>query len=318
MRPLPRLLMMALALAMAAPASAQPTDAQPTDSRQLVVGVYAPRLRFANSLARNRLAEQVAAGLTAGLGQPVKGRGFATRGEFESQVRAGAVHFAVVDAQSHVEHPKWSPLAQSTRGGKKAAPMVLVASGGARGIADLSGKSLAEVPVGPKDAWFRVHFLLQGQVTAGYFGKGRKARDAQGALSLLKLGKADGAFVYQSDAEGGRAILTTRPVPLPVAVVTAELDAGVVQRARAALTSLQLSGAPIDGFTSYGPSSIAPLRRALGGALSRRQSESPVMAKPGDLQPSTPAFPAALGDLPVEAANPAAGLIAPKPPADLF
>lgn len=312
-----RSLIFALIALLALPlgATAQP-EAAPQGEAPLVVGVYAPRLRFANSLARNRLAEQLADALSAGLGRPVKGRGFVSATELKNQVNAGAVHFALVEAQTHVEQPQWPALAQSTRGGHPSRPMVL--TGGAS-VSALAGASLAEITVGAKDDWFRTHYLMQSQITPGYFGAGKAARDAQGALSLVSLGKARGAFVYQGD-QAGPIALTTRAVPLPVIVITARdaLSGELKQQAARALQAGRYTGAPLDGFMPYNTALMGPLRGALTGALARRPQHTPLMATPERPAPEIPAYPGALGPLPLSPPSPGAGFSLPPPPGDLL
>ncbi|MFN3202034.1 MAG: PhnD/SsuA/transferrin family substrate-binding protein [Bradymonadia bacterium] len=295
-----------------------PTFAQSPDT-SLVLGVYAPRLRFANSLARSNFANQVAQGLSTRLGRPVKGRGFARKSEFVQQVKSGAVQIAVVGAQTHVEHPQWAPIAQGTRKGKPAAPMVLLSARGGSGVAALSGGPLAEIAVGRKDAWFRTQFLLQGLVPSSHFGKGRVARDAQGALSLVKLGKAQGAFVYQHDAQGGSIALTTRPVMYPVLVITGEVDDALRGELKQAARSITLgSEGPLSAFATYNAGLFAALKLALNGSLDRSQKLEPLWLAPGDPPSQIPAWPGALGDLPAKTPAPAAGFATPTPPPELF
>ncbi len=297
----------ALGTLWAPPAAAQTAD----DGQTLVVGVYAPHMYFANSIARSEYAEQLAAGLGRVTGLSFRGRGFSTQGEFANQVAAGQLHFALVDAQHQIERG-YEALAQGTFNGRPTLPMVLVAGSGSS-VADLAGKGLARVKLGRGDEGFIVNFLLQNQVEPDFFGQARTVRDVQGALSLVKLGKADGAFVYKGIAPG---IFTSRPVPLPVFVRTATVPAGVEQKVRQAVLGLTVPSRVVRGFSAY----RADIHKGLRGALRakpRGPGNRPVLSRGGlDL----PRIAAALvvGDTPPQLPPVAGELPTTDPPPDLY
>lgn len=299
-----------LTLLLALPAAAQQPE-------ELVVGVYTPRAFFPNSLARSRYAEQVANQLEQATGVPMKGRGFVGAGEFESQVAGGRVHFAVVDPQYQVARG-YSALAQATAGGRSALPMVLVVGPGVQGdsIADLRGKRLARVKVGGQDAQFVTNYLLQGQVDPDWLAAGKSPRDVAGALSLVRLGKADAAFTYQGHTGGLRAVFTSRPVPLPVFVQTArDLDAEVVAEVRGAIGGVKTTGAVTDGF---GP---VRLSDSFAGALRRGLARPGAAPVPSDARGSLPRVPEYLdtsGPIPYALPPVSADLATPPPPPDIL
>ena len=246
-----------------------------SDETPLVVGVYAPHMYFSNSIQRSQYADQLANGLGRVTGLAFRGRGFSTQGEFDNQVTAGQLHFAVVDAQHQLERG-YAPLAQGTANGRPTRPMVLVAGSGSS-VADLAGKQLARVKLGRGDEGFIVNFLLQNQVDPDFFGKARTVRDVQGALSLVKLGKADGAFAYQGIAPG---IFTSRPVPLPVFVRTGSVPAGVEQRVKQAVLGITVPSKVVQGFSAY----RADIHKGLRGALRaspRGPGNRPVLSRGG-------------------------------------
>lgn len=289
-------------------ASAQPgSEAEP-----LVVGVYAPHMYFANSLERSQYAEQLAAALGRSTGLTLRGRGFSTQGEFDNQVAAGQVHFAVVDAQHQLERG-YEPLAQGTAGGRPSRPMVLVAESGGS-VADLGGKRLARVQLGAGDEAFIVNYLLQSQVDPDFFGPARTVRDVQGALSLVKLGKADAAFAYEGVAPG---IFRSRPVPLPVFVRTGQLPEDTERRVRQAVQGVSVRSPVLDGFTGYRADLHESLRRALRSRPAG-PSNRPVVSRGGE------ELPAVTGELVVgEAAAFALPSVADElptfePPADIY
>lgn len=304
-----RLLALVAAALLALPAAAQGPDA-PAEA-PLVVGVYAPNMYFANSLARSQYADQLAAGLGRVTGLSFRGRGFSTQGEFDNQVAARQVHFALVDAQHQLDRG-YEALAQGTANGQPTRPMVLVARSGGS-VADLEGKRLARVQLGRGDEAFIVNHLLQNQVDPGFFGKARTVRDVQGALTLVELGKADAAFAYKGIAPG---IFQSRPVPLPVFVRTAGVPAGVEQKVRQAVLGLTVPSKVVQGFTAYRSDIHQGLRRALR-AKPRGPGNRPVVSRGGDDLPPVPAG-LVVGDTPPTLPPVADELTAIAPPPDVY
>ncbi|MCB9545829.1 MAG: PhnD/SsuA/transferrin family substrate-binding protein [Myxococcales bacterium] len=295
---------------------ALPAAAQPEAPAGYVVGVFAPRIYFPNSLARTGYANDVAAKLTAATGIPFSGRGFATRGDFDRQVQEGQVHFAVVEAQLQAERG-FTALAQGTSGGNASRPMVLVTSDGATpGIGALKGRTLALVAVGGRDKSFVMNHLLQGQVPADWF-KTTTARDAQGALSLVKLGKADAAFTFSGNADGLGVSFQSRGAPLPVFVQTArDLDAAVVAKVRGAITGVSARNGVFDGFGAFDGASLGRLKRDLD-AGPRAPGNDPAFAGPRSALPPVPDQ-MERGAVALPAPDPAALMAIPAPPADAF
>lgn len=309
---------LSLALALAGPALAQDAG-PPTPPDAKVLAVYAPRLAFASGVARSRYAADLAAALTQATGIPFLGRGFASGGAFAQQVAAGKVAVALVDAQVQVRRG-FQALAQGQQGGRPAAPMVLVVAPGVKGtgLLALEGKRLAGVPVGPGDAGFVANFLLQGEVPADFFKAGRDARDVQGAVALVKLGKADAAFTPAGRTGGLRAVFRSRPVPLPVLVqVDPGLPADQAGALKRAAAGLRVAG-PLDGFGAVDSAGLGALKASLGAP--RQRAATPVLVPaPVTLGP-VPAYPAPAA--PAQVAPPPSGLAdalgVPEPPADRF
>lgn len=302
-------------LALAQPAAAQPEpDAGTAPPDALTIGIYAPWMYFPNSLARSQYAGELAERLGRVTGRTFRGRAFTTEGEFQNQIAAGQVHFAIVDAQYQIErgHP---PLAQGVASGRPARPMVLVASN-ARGVADLEGKALARVQLGRGDVGFIFNYLLQNQVEPDFFAAegGRSARDVQGALGLVKLGRADAAFAYKGTEPG---IFETRPVPLPVLVRTAAtLPEDTVRAVQQGVLGVTLDG-PVEGFSAWSAALHRPLERALKAAPTGPGNRPVLSRADAPYPPVTAALD--IGPAPVVALPPVADeLEVLPPPADLY
>lgn len=277
------------------------------------IGVYAPWMYFSNSIARSAYAEQLAAALGRVTGLELRGRGFSTAAEFQNQINAGQVHFAVVDAQYQIER-NLTAIAQGVAHGRPTRPMVLVAASGS-GVADLEGKRLARLNVGAGDPGFIFNFLLQNQVEPGFFGKGRSVRDVQGALSLVKLGKADATFAYKGVQAG---VFESRPVPLPVFVRTgAPVPADALQRVRSAVLGIAIRTPVVDGFTAYRADVQASLRRALK-ARPTGPGNQPLVSRARPRLPRVAGALAPMGQPAVQLAPLSDALETTPPPADLY
>ena len=282
----------------------------------LVVGVFAPRLYFQNSLARTSYAHEVAARLSARTGLAISGRGFATRADFDGQVQKGRVQFAVVEAQLQAERG-FVALGQGSAGGTRGRPMVLVVNPGApAAIGGLKGRTLALVAVGSKDKAFVMNHLLQGQVPGDWF-KTTPARDVQSALGLVKLGKADAAFTFAGSTEGLPVAFQSRPVPLPVFVQTDKtLAPDVVEKVKGALAAADAPNGVFDGFGALDAPALQRLGNDLDGGA-RSPETDPLFASPRSALPPVPEF-LDRGLVPVAHPDPAAGMGLPPPPPDAF
>ncbi len=286
--------------------------APPVEAPPLVLGVYAPLVFFPNSSARNQYAAEVAQALQGVTGISMRGRGFS------KGFRGSDVDFAIVDAP-YLATAGSTALAQATWKGKARRSMVLVVGGKVEGdnIGALKGIALANPPV-PKSAAFVANYLLQRQVDPLYFATARrKPADVQGALSLVRLGRADATFTYEGSEAGLRRVFLSRPVPLPVFVqVRNGLPAEVVAKVRSAVTKVRVPNGLFDAFSAFPSKVHAPLRRALRSGTGRTPP-GPVVVSSRGRPPSPPAFldvgepavvmPAVAGDLQV-----------PDPPADVF
>ena len=273
-------------------ARAQPSiDDAGGASAPLVVGVFAPQLYFPDSPSRQAYAHSIASGLEARIGRPVISRGFATRGEFLKQAKAGKVDFALVDAQFHLEHSNMRPVAQGTAGGKATRPMVVAIGIGAKNVGELRGRKLATVDVGEHDDRVIANLLLQRQTGPGYFGAGPSARDVAGALSPVEHGKADAAFTYAGATGGQASVYKSPPVPLPVfVVVRAGVSDEAVAAVRSGLVGIGASGGLVDGFAAYAPGVHGALRRAMGRAVTAPASGEPLVVRASDELPFVEGF----------------------------
>lgn len=267
-----------------------PVFAQPEAERPLVVGVYAPRAYFANSPARTRQAEAIAQLLQRATGIPMKGRGFTSRGELRAKIASGDLQFAVVEAQFQVESGL-PALAQARSKGKPTRAMALVVapSLSGRSVSELRGKRLAKVSVGNGDMQVVHNLFLSGEIAGTFFGKARTARDVQGALSLVRLGKADAAFSFAGLTGGLPEVLRTQAVPLPVFVQTdPSLPPETVRKVKAALRGARLpAGGAYDAFGVDVPSSRNALRAALKKGVSG-PAGTPRLAPSSAALPSVP------------------------------
>jgi hypothetical protein len=289
-----------------------PAHAQTDEEAPRVVGVYAPQVLFASALARTGFAQQIASQLASKTGLKIVGRGFATRGDFDQQVKAGRVHFAVIGAPLQARRG-YPALAQGQSGGKSARAMVLATQGG-KNISTLKGTTLAGVS--KSDRGLVMNYLLQGQVPPGYF-KFKPARDVQAALGLVKLGRAGGAFTFAGNTAGLDAAFISRPMPLPVFVQTDKtLGADVAGKVRGAIGGVALQNGTVSGFGGVDQALLGRIKGALNSSP-RMVSTAPVLAPVRGALPPVPEF-MERSTPPVILPAAGADVVAPAAPADAF
>lgn len=289
-----------------------PALAQGDDAAELVVGVYAPDVLFASALARTGFAQQVASQLSAKTGRTFVGRGFATEGDFNQQVKAGRVQFAVISAQVHVRRGG-AALAQGQAGGKPARSMVLVTRD-ANAIGQMQGGTIAGI--GKADRGFAMNFLLQGQVPPKWF-KFKSARDVQAALGLVKLGRAQAAFTFSGSTAGLTPAFTSRPAPLPVFVQTDKsLPADLVKQVAGGVRGVSVQSSVVTGFGAVDTALLSQVRSASNRAL-QAPGTAPILAPARAALPPVPEF--VDRSRPPAVVSPAAvDLSAPPAPMDAF
>ena len=320
---LARLVLPAVLLALA-PARAQDSASAPPPveaAPAATVAVYMPSVGFADSMARARFAETVARALEGAVGQPVRGRAFGAAGEFQAQVAAGGVDFAIVDATYAIEHGNLKPLAQATSGGNPARPLQVFTSAGAASVSALAGQTLVLFDVGAREDRFVANFVFQGQIGPDYFKRAKPVRDAQAAVAVVKLGKAQVTVGYQGAGGGLSAVFTSRAAPLPIFVQARDgVDAAVLAAVKKAAVGLSAGTDAFDGLGPYngGAAALSALRSAMasapGGALTEPVLSPAVGALPPVTSALDPTIPAALVTEP-----PAAdALSVPVAPADTF
>lgn len=284
----------------------------------IVVGVYIPSVAFGDSMARARFAEALAAALASATGRPARGRAFVGGAEFFAQVDAGAVDFAVVDAGVMVERPGLKPIAQATSGGNPARPLAVVASAPSTLEAALGKALVLHEGLGREDRYV-ARFVLQGERGGEPFKRLKPVRDAQAALSQVRLGKADVTVTWASQAGELAVVATARPAPLPVWVqARPDVDPAVAASVSQAATRLALGVGPFDAFGPFNPgaSALTALRSALSGAVAPAARVDPVLApSPGGLPLPSEVVGAQPEPRPVALPLPADALSVP-PPAD--
>ena len=292
-------------------AGATPAHAQDAPA-QIVVGVYAPQVLFASALARTTFAQDIARQLSSKVGVPIVGRGFATRGDFDQQVKQGRVQFAVIGAQLQARRG-YPAFAQGQAGGKASRPMVLATNGPAT-IGALKGKTLAGVSKAERG--FVMNYLLQGQVPPDYF-KFKPARDVQAALGMVKLGRAGGAFTFLGNAGGLKTAFISRGAPLPVFVQTDKaVGADVAGRVRSAIGGVTVSNGVFTRFGAVNSKQLRAIATAMSAAP-RAPGTPPVLAPARAALPPVPEFMERSAP-PIVTPPASADMLAPPAPADLF
>jgi hypothetical protein len=262
-----------VALVVAALAGAGRAEAQ---ERELTIGLYAPSAPFSGPAQRLEFVRGLAEHVGAQTGRRVIGRVFANGSALASAMKTGEVQFAVLDAvyAAQVGMP-YEPLAAAVRGDSALAAWQLVGAPGVRSLADLRGKTIAVPGIGPRDAQFVTNALLDGEVDAGYFAKIATAPDSSSAVTLVGVGRAQGALVPSSTElpSGVRPIVGVGSIGLPMFVAAPGVDRATADRIARAVRTFQSSG-PFNRFTT------ADAGRYRSIVLSRPSRKGPMAVPP--------------------------------------
>lgn len=293
--------------------SAQAQRSEPESSALLVVGVYLPASAIATIGEKAKLVSNLAQALSVALGQPVVGRSYA---KMEDLVRdAPSLAFALVDAPVAVTLGlPLSALAVATQKGLHETRLCVYAPPSVSFPLALEGKRLAYPRLGPVTNALLDHFLFEG-----FFAISRTLRvpvpDAASALAAVRVGKADAAVLTEAtfSVMGGssdlRAIVVSRKLPLAIfAKGGANLDASVVERARAAITAFSAPSLGIDGFVGLEPATLSRFARL----LTQGSRLEPSVAEP-KLSFRGPTFTSPIPDIPLPPLRTYLPPVAPPP-----
>lgn len=218
----------------------------------ITVGIYAPSAPFDGPVQRldyvSGLATHIAERVGAKRGV---GRAYASATDFAAAVRRGDIQYAVIDAPySAARGNPYKILATATRSGDAVTDWMLVTTGSAGSVRDLKGKVIALPKIGAKNTQFLTNVLLDGEIESGFFKDLVFAPDALSAVTSVKLGRADAAFVPAGvDLPSGvRRVFTVRGLPWPVLVALPGSDAG--SHAAVASAAASYSGPVFSGFSA--------------------------------------------------------------------
>jgi hypothetical protein len=256
------------------------------------VGFYAPTAAFDGPVARLDWVSKLASVLGQApdlAGATFAGKSFAKASDFTAAMKRGELQFAVVDAAYvAAEGSGWTPIATCQHGGDAAVTWQVVATGDAKSLLDLKGKTIAVPSLGSRDESFLTDVLLEGELDRGFFGKIVYAPDTVSALASVEHGRADAAVVPAGLAmpSGAHPIASLRAISLPVLVALPGAPKDLVDKVAAAAQGfggadvLDRLGAPDGGAlrglagsfshrTHKGPMVAVALRLALDGLLTR-------------------------------------------------
>ena len=250
----------------------------------LQLAFYAPMAPLPSAEARYAFTEKLAQTLSRE-GLQVAPKMFAKPGDFEAQVKKGAVDLAVVDVVYAAERGNYTVLAIATAAGETSLHWGLYSHETQGNILDMAGKRLAWVSPSGKDANYVGNILLYGELKSSFFQLRPAAPDMTAAVSEVVLRRADCVFapepavagkslrrVYDA-GEGGR-------IPNPVLVAVSPRGTEVEAQVRKAAQGFNATGT-LDGFrtTSQAGEVVRIVRQKLRG----RPERSLVLAEPSRL-----------------------------------
>jgi hypothetical protein len=225
-------ILIAAAVAVAAPAAAQP--------KKLSVGIYAPSVEFGTSSARAAYAEALAKAIAQSTGIRTEAQSYANLGALKQD----NVDFAVIDGACYATNLGWRLLATATIGGGPARTYALFAAGG--DMRGLQGKTLAFIATGCNDAGFIDHAMLDSEVDPAFFGARIGKSDLTAAVAEVAAVKTSQAvFAPIGSGKGLTKLFETGAVPNPafVAIAGAKLPPETVDKVAAAALAFAGGGA---------------------------------------------------------------------------
>ena len=163
-------------------------------SGEIVIGLYAPSAPFTGPAQRLEFVRALADHVSAQTGRRVVGRVFAAGSSLSAAIKGGEVQFAVIDAPygAAIGLP-YDILGAAVRGDSRSRPGAWCRL--RRALArPISRARRSPCPaVGARDGLFVANGLLEGEVDPSFFGKIATAPDAQSAVTMVGVGRAQAA-----------------------------------------------------------------------------------------------------------------------------
>jgi hypothetical protein len=215
--------------------------------RRLGVGLCLPEMRFAGAQARHRAARRMARLLSRALRRPVEGFAYLKPEDLRRDIRAGALHFAVVGALFAATVPEDQILAQG-RLETSGAGVWSILCRSKRELKELKGKRLQIPGMGSGTLAFIQDGVLGGKVDLRAYFRVQWAPDLLSAEKAVLLDHAD-AVVAPLTAPGLVPVVRGYFVPPPAFVlVDRQVPAEMVEKTRKALLASRVGIGAVRGW----------------------------------------------------------------------
>lgn len=252
------------------------------------VGLFTPHVSFRDGVERKAFVDDVAKALTARMGTSWVGEAYAREQDFEE--RLDALDLVIIDVDYFVRARSLTPVASGSRKGETALPLeLLVRRGESDALSDLRGKNMV-LPAGTRTLQsFITGDVLRAEMDAAdFFGEIAEVKDARAALGAVELGRADVTLVYAGAGDGLHAVLSTSPVPLPIAAITdtGRLSADAQSSVKETLRGLRISSGPLDGFAAFDREGLQRYDQARKRKKTRKRLSTVDAAPPRAVRPA--------------------------------
>jgi len=216
----------------------------------LGVGLYAPDIPFGSPAERLSFVKGIAHHLSNALSTPVEGKAYKLPGDFEKDVRARKIHFAVVGAIYASSRP-FTVVARAQLKSGATSTWSLMA-GGKTTLAALEGKRLQLPWQGNRTLDLLQNGVLGGTVEISKYFKVARAPDMASAVAAVRFRRAD-AVLAPTDTPGLVPVVGGIAVPGPAFVVAdSQRPAAQVAAATRAIVSYGAAMATIQGWRASG------------------------------------------------------------------
>lgn len=254
--------------------------ALPASAGELTLGIYVPRLAFADAVERARWADEVAVRVSQATGRSFTARAFSRQEDLVAFVRSGRLTAGLVDPTAALQSGE--VVAAGTGPEGRSPAYAALAPAEHRGLRRFEGGRLALPLAGPRELNLLSNLALESEVDLKkWFARVQWADGVVEVGAWLRSGRADVTLGYRSVgvARGLKVAADLMGVPLPVFVsYTADAELKAALRLAVARGLALPPRGPLTRLVSADASALIAVAAATGLNAGQRAARSPVWA----------------------------------------
>ena len=261
---------------------------QPSIAEQLQLGVYVPRLPFADNEARAQWSETLARSLESQTGLSIDARAFTRSTDLSAFIDAGRVQIVLADPVFLAEQvPEFEVIGAGSgpEGINPTYAVMVRPDSEALGIRPLRGRPVALIDGGRLEVALLSNLAFEGLIDVGaWFGEMHWTHDVNEAIRQVKTRRSDAMLGYASAGSkaGLREAATLHGIPLPMlAVLRREVQPESLKLLTAAIHRAPITlpaAGPMNRITKPRARLFMTLRESTGRPPGRPQAKAPIWA----------------------------------------